>query len=1472
MKPNLKITSLPIAPPAVASLGETFQVSFQGINDGTADITSRWFDYLYLSSDNILDNSDIRLTDISASGFLLRSLAAGDSYTSPTRNITIPNTTTTGNQFLLFATDVFNRIDESDETDNVFAAPIEIKAPNLTILGTPTAPNSASLAERISIEYTVTNNGSVKAPRFWSDNFYISDDATLDNSDTFIGRRFTSFGTDIPLAAGDSYTKTDNVTIPNTVGTGNKFLLFQVDRANQQGESDETDNVTAIPIQIRAPNLTISGTPTAPAVASLGETISLEYTVTNNGSVTAAATWSDRFYISDDATLDDSDIRIGTRNRFFSDAPLAAGDSYIGTRNVTIPNTVGRGNKFLLFEVDRANRQGESDETDNVTAIPIQIGAPNLQLSDATVPTFANVDSTFQVEWEVTNNSTVTASANWFDYIYLSDDDTLDNSDTRLVTQSARSNTPLAGGSSYTVTTDITLPDTEMGNRYLLFVADANSRQGETDETDNVRAVPIQIGGLAIDDVTVVEGDSGTNNAIFTVTRVGSNTQTATVDYSTADDTATAGQDYVATNGTLTFNPGETTKTITVGVNGDTDLEVTENFFVNLTNPTNTSVTDSQGVGTIQVDEFVTVDSEISLLVDISPSISSTEYNLQIQGYAEAFENPDLYNNLISQGVEGEVAVNLVVWSGANLQQESVSWSRIDSVQASQDFAKDIRETLLPGSGGSRPTNSSTAPGSAINFAVPLFSSNAFEGRRWTIDVSGDGGQNAGADTSDARDAAIAAGVDVINGIVIGNNTGLKNFYDNNVIAGTNANGNPAFTLQTTDFNGFKTAINEKLTAELTPPPQIFVSDVSSLEGNSGTTDFIFDVSLSTANDQPITVDYTTADGTAIAGKDYTATNGTLTFNAGETSKTVTVSVAGENRVEIDENFFINLSNVTNGDIIDAEGEATITNDDEIQLSNNNVDENSPSARVIGNFSATDASDTDSFSFNLLDNAGGRFILNGSQLQVANGTLLDFESNTSHNITVRATDSDDNNFDKSFAIAVNDIDETPIVIDNQPPVANNDTATTDEDNSIAINVLTNDTDEDGDTLSITGITGSTGSVTIDSDNIIYNPNGQFESLNTGDTATDTFTYTVSDGNGLNDTATVTVTINGVDEVIGNENPVLANSKGLTVDEDAVGNITSTQLQVTDADNTAAEITYTITNVTDNGNLLLDGNQINFNDTFTQADINNNRLTYDHDGSETTSDSFNFTVADGAGGSVGSSMFDIKVNPVNDSPVANNDTASTNQNEAVIISVTDLLANDTDVEGDSLSITSVGNAANGSVVLNGNNVVFTPDQDFNGAASFGYTLSDGSETDSATVAVTVNSLSSDEILGTPGRDTLMGDNTDNIIKGFQGRDMLTGNGGADQFVYSDIRDAGDIITDFELGSDKIVLTQLLDSFGYEGSDAIGDGYVSFGSSRGDAFVQIDQDGMGSGFITRPLVLLQGVTEENLSANADNSFVF
>ena len=108
---------------------------------------------------------------------------------------------------------------------------------------------------------------------------------------------------------------------------------------------------------------------------------------------------------------------------------------------------------------------------------------------------------------------------------------------------------------------------------------------------------------LSISDVTVTEGNSGTVAAVFTVSLSASSTNPVTVGYATANGSATAGSDYVATSGTLTFNPGTTALTITVTVNGDTVVEPDETFFVNLTNPTNATLAKGQGQGTILNDD-----------------------------------------------------------------------------------------------------------------------------------------------------------------------------------------------------------------------------------------------------------------------------------------------------------------------------------------------------------------------------------------------------------------------------------------------------------------------------------------------------------------------------------------------------------------------------------------------------------------------------------------------------------------------------------------------------------------------------------------------------------------------------------------------------------------------------------------------------------------------------------------------------
>jgi hypothetical protein len=112
------------------------------------------------------------------------------------------------------------------------------------------------------------------------------------------------------------------------------------------------------------------------------------------------------------------------------------------------------------------------------------------------------------------------------------------------------------------------------------------------------------------------------------------------------------------------------------------------------------------------------------------------------------------------------------------------------------------------------------------------------------------------------------------------------------------------------------------------PPVTISIGDVSVAEGNSGTANAVFTVSLSGVASVPVAVDFATADGTAVAGSDYAAAAGTLTFTPGQTSKAITVLVNGDTAVEPDETFFVNLSNPSGATIADGQGVGTITNDD----------------------------------------------------------------------------------------------------------------------------------------------------------------------------------------------------------------------------------------------------------------------------------------------------------------------------------------------------------------------------------------------------------------------------------------------------------------------------------------------------------------------------------------------------------------
>jgi hypothetical protein len=117
---------------------------------------------------------------------------------------------------------------------------------------------------------------------------------------------------------------------------------------------------------------------------------------------------------------------------------------------------------------------------------------------------------------------------------------------------------------------------------------------------------------FTINDVTLNEGNGGPTTFTFTVTKNGATALNASVDYATADDSATSPSDYAAaTTTTLTFTPIDTSKTFDVTVNGDLAKEPTEAFFVNLSSPTNATIADGQGVGTITNDDCLTAPTTV---------------------------------------------------------------------------------------------------------------------------------------------------------------------------------------------------------------------------------------------------------------------------------------------------------------------------------------------------------------------------------------------------------------------------------------------------------------------------------------------------------------------------------------------------------------------------------------------------------------------------------------------------------------------------------------------------------------------------------------------------------------------------------------------------------------------------------------------------------------------------------------------
>jgi len=278
---------------------------------------------------------------------------------------------------------------------------------------------------------------------------------------------------------------------------------------------------------------------------------------------------------------------------------------------------------------------------------------------------------------------------------------------------------------------------------------------------------------------------------------------------------------------------------------------------------------------------------------------------------------------------------------------------------------------------------------------------------------------------------------------------------------------------------------------------------------------------------------------------------------------------------------------------------------------------------------------------------------------------------------------------------------TPV---NDPPLAQDDSVTTNEETMVMIPVLANDSDPDGDFLLVESFGQPVNGTVLNArTGVSYIPDPDFKGI-------DTFTYSISDGNGGTATATVTVSVAAVNA------PPSAQDDNAVTDE---GVPVTILVLLNDSDPDGDAIAVESVTEAENGAVSNNGTDV----------------TYTPDPGYSGVDIFSYTVSDGRGGTDMATVF-AAVAPVNDPPMAQDDSATTERDAPITIFV---LKNDSDPDGDAIAIESVTPPLNGTVTSTGFDIVYSPNEGFAGTDTFTYTVSDGrGNTDTATVTVGVSS--------------------------------------------------------------------------------------------------------------------------------------
>lgn len=576
-----------------------------------------------------------------------------------------------------------------------------------------------------------------------------------------------------------------------------------------------------------------------------------------------------------------------------------------------------------------------------------------------------------------------------------------------------------------------------------------------TIRNDDIDQTPTAPPTISIADLSVTEGNGEHSHFMFVASLSKASTGTVTVTYTTSNGTATAGVDYSATTGTITFAPGVTSQLVHVDVIGDSVVEANETFIVALSNPVGATIGDGSATGTITNDDTVVTpgvgginsgnpgdklwgEAFFAPYVDMGawpvPNLLALAQqrgtSLLTLGFLQAtpdgklawaglpaltpdstFDQAKAINQSIAalQAAGGDVMISLGGASGTSLAQwyaarglsaqalatayagvvTTYSLNRIDfdiegsavaepasialnaqalkllqqqmpqleiwytlpvlptgltgdgvnvvrkaleagvKLDGVNIMAMDYGESAAPTSGPNAKTMGAYAIQAAESTHAQLATLYANHGQTFGWNQLGVtpmlGVNDVLTEVFTTADAQALENFARAKGLGMLSMWSINRDQPGNIgQATTNTSGT------NTPAGGYSAVFNDYGTVNPIsgPPPAISIADLAVAEGNGGHAHFMFTVTLDKPSTEAVTVRYTTSNGTAVAGTDYTASTGVIEFAPGVTSRTVHVDIIGDTLTESNETFTVALSSPTGATIADGTATGTITDDD----------------------------------------------------------------------------------------------------------------------------------------------------------------------------------------------------------------------------------------------------------------------------------------------------------------------------------------------------------------------------------------------------------------------------------------------------------------------------------------------------------------------------------------------------------------